>query len=79
MLQNSPYSVDFLLGKTESETKEVPEKDYEVTKQSDKLERNMALLEAVAKKVLSKSELNQIKAQIKVSTLTTGNDSDTDG
>ena len=38
----------------------------------------MALLEAVAKKVLSKSELNQIKAQIKVSTLTTGHDSETD-
>ena len=62
MLQNSPYSVDFLLGTTESETKEVPVKDHEATKQSDKLERNLALLEAVAKKVLSKDELNQIKA-----------------
>ena len=38
----------------------------------------MALLEAVAKKVLSKSERDQLKAHVKVSTLTTGNDSDTD-
>ena len=38
----------------------------------------MALLEAVAKKVLTKSERDQLKAHVKVSTLTTGNDSDTD-
>ena len=74
MLQNSPYALDLLQKQVEPKTQEFPRDEIQSAKHFNK----MALLEAVAKKVLSKSERDQLKAHVKVSTLTTGNDSDTD-
>ena len=73
LLQNSPYSFDLFSGMAEAQ-----KSPLENDKVNDKLELNAVLLDAVAKRVLTKNELAQLRSQIKVSTLTTGNDSDTD-